>query len=51
MIAKLGLAAIILEGTPPKDQWYTLVITNDGVEFQKAGDLVGLGMYEVDERL
>jgi aldehyde:ferredoxin oxidoreductase len=47
-IAKLGLAAIILEGMPAKDKWYTLVITKDGVTFEDAADLVGKGMYEVD---
>jgi aldehyde:ferredoxin oxidoreductase len=51
MLAKLGLAAVIIEGTPAKDHWYLLVINKTGVEFQDAGDLVGLGMYEVDERL
>ncbi len=34
MIAKLRLAAIILEGTPPKGEWYTLVVTKDGVKFE-----------------
>ena len=50
-IAKLGLAAIILEGTPDKDKWYTLVVTKDGVQFHDAAGLVGKGMYEVDELL
>jgi len=31
MIAKLGLAAIILEGVPAKGKWYTLVVSKDGV--------------------
>jgi aldehyde:ferredoxin oxidoreductase len=50
-IAKLGLAAIILEGQPEKGKWYTLVVTKDGVKFEDASDLVGKGMYEVDELL
>jgi aldehyde:ferredoxin oxidoreductase len=50
-IAKLGLAAIILEGTPEKGKWYTLVVNKDGVKFEDASDLVGKGMYEVDELL
>ena len=44
-IAKLGLAAVILEGTAEKGKWYTLVITKDGVQFEEASDLVGKGMY------
>ncbi len=50
-IARLGLAAIIIEGTPEKDKWHTLVITKDGVAFEDASDLVGKGMYAVDEAL
>ena len=50
-IAKLGLAAIILEGQPAEGKWYTLVLTKDGVRFEDASDLVGKGMYEVDEVL
>jgi aldehyde:ferredoxin oxidoreductase len=50
-IAKLRLAAIIIEGTPAKGKWYTLVINKDGVKFENAADLLGKGMYEVDEIL
>lgn len=50
-IAQLGLAAIILEGTPKKNTWHTLVITKDGVAFEDAADLLGKGMYDVDEAL
>jgi aldehyde:ferredoxin oxidoreductase len=50
-IARLGLKAVILEGTPKDGKWYLLVINKDGVEFLPAGDLVGKGMYEVDDIL
>jgi aldehyde:ferredoxin oxidoreductase len=50
-IAKLGLAAVILEGQPEKGKWYTLVIDKDGVKFEDAAELMGKGMYEVDELL
>lgn len=50
-IAHLGLAAIILEGVPKKDKWYTLLIDKDGVTFEDASSLAGKGMYEVDEIL
>jgi aldehyde:ferredoxin oxidoreductase len=50
-IAKLGLHAIILEGQPAKDKWYTLIINKDGVKFEDAAPLMGKGMYEVDEIL
>jgi aldehyde:ferredoxin oxidoreductase len=50
-IAKLGLAAIIVEGQPEKGKWFTLVVTKDGVKFEDAAPLMGKGMYEVDELL
>ena len=50
-IAKLGLAAIIVEGQPVKGKWYTVVIDKDGVKFEDAAPLMGKGMYEVDELL
>lgn len=48
-IAKLGLAAIILEGVPQDGGWYKVFINNDGVKFDHADELVGKGMIEVDE--
>src|SRR5512139_1479007 len=51
MIAKLGLAAIIVEGAPAKGKWYTVGVNKDGVQFESADDLLGKGMYEVDELL
>ncbi len=51
MIAKLGLAAIIVEGQPADGKWYTVVVTKDGVKFEDASALVGMGMYKVDEVL
>jgi aldehyde:ferredoxin oxidoreductase len=50
-IARLGLAAIILEGQPADGKWYTLVISKDGVKFEDASKLMGKGMYAVDEAL
>lgn len=48
-IAKLGIGAIILEGTPKDGGWYTIVINKDGVAFEDASDLLGKGMVEVDK--
>jgi len=48
-IAKLGIAAIILEGVPNNGNWFTIYINKDGVHFEDASDLVGKGMYEVDK--
>jgi aldehyde:ferredoxin oxidoreductase len=50
-IAKLGIAAIILEGMPEKGKWYSIFINKDGAKFEDAANLVGKGMYEVDKLL
>ncbi len=47
-IAKLGLAAIIIEGMPAAGKWYELFINKDGVKFEDASALMGKGMYEID---
>ncbi len=47
-IAKLGLAAIILEGMPQNGKWYEIFVNKDGVKFEDATDLLGKGMYEID---
>ena len=48
-IAKLRLAAIIIEGMPKDGKWYSIFINKDGVKFEDASGLMGKGMYEVDE--
>ena len=42
-IAKLGLAAIIVEGQPAKGKWYTVVVNKDGVKFEDAAAADGQG--------
>jgi len=48
-IAKLRLAAIIIEGMPKDGKWYSIFINKDGVKFEDASGLMGKGMYEVDQ--
>ncbi len=48
-IAKLGIAAIIIEGQPKDGKWYSIFINKDGVKFEDASDLLGKGMVEVDQ--
>ena len=50
-LARLQIAAVIIEGTPKPGKWYTIVINQDEVKFEDAADLIGKGMYEVDEIL
>ena len=50
-LAKLGIAGLILENKPEKDDFSIIVINNDGVRILPAGDLVGKGNYAVMESL
>ena len=50
-LARLGIAALILEGKPENDDYSMIVINNDGVEILPANDLAGKGNYEVMESL
>ncbi|MBT3322977.1 MAG: aldehyde ferredoxin oxidoreductase [Anaerolineae bacterium] len=45
-IAKLGLAAIIIEGMPSDGKFYEIFVNKDGVKFEDAAVLLGKGMYE-----
>jgi aldehyde:ferredoxin oxidoreductase len=49
-LAKLGVAAVIIEGAAPAGA-YTLWVSRDGAELHPADDLKGLGTYEVVARL
>lgn len=46
-LARLGIRALIIEGEGPKDKFYLLKISNDGVGLLPADDIVGLTTYKV----
>ncbi len=50
-LARLGYRHLILEGQPSSDEWQIVHINGEGVRFEPAGDLVGLGTYESTARL
>ena len=50
-LARLGYAAIVLEGKPPKGALFTIIITTDGVQIRPADELRGLGNYDTVDRL
>ncbi|WP_027340675.1 aldehyde ferredoxin oxidoreductase C-terminal domain-containing protein [Halonatronum saccharophilum] len=51
-LAKLGIKAIIIEGQPKEDKFYTLKVTKDGIKFEDtSSELLGKGNYEVMEKL
>ncbi|MCJ8499884.1 aldehyde ferredoxin oxidoreductase family protein [Desulfatitalea alkaliphila] len=51
LLARLGYAAIILEGCPKDDTLYKVIINKDGVSIDKADDLKMLGNYDTVEKL
>lgn len=51
VMARLGYAAIILEGKPKDDKLYKLLIDKDGVKIETADELKLLGNYDTVEKL
>ncbi len=46
-LAKLGIKALIVEGIPQDDKWYSIHVHKDGVNIKEEKELVGKGNYEV----
>jgi aldehyde:ferredoxin oxidoreductase len=51
LLAQLGVKALILEGMPEGDGWWVVHIDADGIHFDSAEDLVGLGVYDSAAKL
>lgn len=51
VLARLGYAAIILEGKPREDNLYKIVINKDGVKIAPDNSLKMLGNYDVVEKM
>ena len=47
----LGIKALIIEDKPVDDMWNVLYISHDGVRFESAEGLVGLGVYESTRKI
>ncbi len=47
MLARCGCKALILEGQPKENSWYSLEVTPDGVAIKEEADLVGKGNFDV----
>jgi len=45
MLAKLGVRALIVEGMPPEDKWYSVHLAKDAVTLQEERELLGQGNY------
>jgi aldehyde:ferredoxin oxidoreductase len=51
MLARLGYAAIVLEGKPKDGTFYKVMITKDGATIAPANDLKLLGNYDLVEKM
>ncbi len=51
MLARLGYAAIVLEGKPKEDVWYKLVINKNGVQVIPENSMKMLGNYAVVDKI
>lgn len=48
---RLGIRAIIVEGTPPKDKWFGLKISQEGISFIPMDEYRGMKNYVLNEAL
>ena len=51
VLARLGYAAIVLEGKPEGDDLYKIFIDKDSIKIEKDNSLKGLGNYDLIEKL
>lgn len=48
-LAKMGCKALIIEGQPQDDAWYSLHLTPEGISVEKEEELIGKGNFAVAE--
>ncbi len=51
LLARAGCKALIIEGLPKEDKWYSLALTPTGVTIKEETELVGKGNFAVVETL
>jgi aldehyde:ferredoxin oxidoreductase len=51
LLARAGCKAMIIEGLPKEDKWYSLALTPEGVTISEETELIGKGNFEVVETL
>lgn len=51
LLARAGCKALIIEGHPKGDTWYSLALTPDGVTINEEKELIGQGNFQVVETL
>jgi aldehyde:ferredoxin oxidoreductase len=51
LLARAGCKALIVEGQPKDDKWYSLMVTPEGVTIKEETELIGKGNFAVVETL
>lgn len=51
LLARCGCKALIIEGQPKEDKWYSIAISPDGISVSEETELIGKGNYEVAKTL
>jgi aldehyde:ferredoxin oxidoreductase len=51
LLAKAGCKALIIEGLPKEDRWYSLAVSPEGVIINEETELIGQGNFAVVEAL
>lgn len=51
LLARCGCKALIIEGQPKEDKWFSIAISPDGISVSEETELVGKGNYEVAKTL
>jgi len=47
LLARAGCKAIIIEGQPKEDKWYSLALTPEGVTISEETERIGMGNFDV----
>lgn len=50
-LAFLGIKALLIEGKPEDNTWQVLFISKDGVKFESAEGMVGLGVFDSSKKI
>lgn len=50
-LERLGVKAVIIEGNPTEDKWYSIHIDKDGATISEETEMIGKGNYEVIQTL
>lgn len=50
-LARLGIKAVIFEGAPAGDNWYSLYITKDKAELVESNEFANMGLYDLIQKL